>query len=428
MTSTLKIVALAVVLSGIGISHLAAQTGTAQVQSPQVQLSSAEKKFDELVQTFETYLYSAGAFQAEVTSDWTYRELGETKRGTNLFFLAVEKGGKYRIEAGSVEKGKAAYVCVSDARQVTRLHKLAKFYSQHPASAAHDELQQDALTLEMLSGSGVEYLIRPQIRAQLISQIRQYELVGDESLDGQAVTHMRLTLRDGPVLDVWFSKQQNPLLLKLVASERIPVSDQQAIELVTSSRFQWKVGGPLPTTYFSVTIPADARKVEDLLTALRDGDLRQMLGKPAPLLELKDMAGKPVRLADYRGKKVVVLIFWASWCAPSINSMDSLNSFVAEAESNGAVVLAINLGESLAQVRETIGQYKYRGTVLLDPETSSLDAYRIGELPMTIMIGKDGTMQSFQSGSTAEARQRIRLDTATLLQGKSLITEGVRRP
>jgi peroxiredoxin len=282
------------------------------------------------------------------------------------------------------------------------------------------------MTLQTLSGSGVELLIRPQIRAQLIARIDKVEFVGDETLSGQAVAHSRLTLDDGKLLDVWFTKQTKPLLLQLATTERIPVSAKQTIELLTTSKFAWKVGGPLPDSTFSVTIPADARQVDDLLAALRDGDMRQLLGKPAPLLELANLNGQPVRLADYRGKNVVVLIFWASWCAPSTNSMDTLNTFVTEAERNGAVVLAINLGETLQQVKAAIQERQYRGTVLLDPETKSLDAYRFGELPMTVMIGKDGTVQSFQSGSTATARERIRLDTATLLQGKSLIPAGVR--
>ncbi len=65
-------------------------------------------------------------------------------------------------------------------------------------------------------------------------------------------------------------------------------------------------------------------------------------------------------------------------------------------------------------------EHQYQGTVLLDPETKSLDAYRFGELPTTILIGKDGTVQAFHSGSTAEARQQIRQDTAALLQGRQL--------
>jgi hypothetical protein len=93
---------------------------------------------------------------------------------------------------------------------------------------------------------------------------------------------------------------------------------------------------------------------------------------------------------------------------------------VTEAEQNGAVVLAVNLGESVEQVRASVKEHGFRGRVLLDPETKSLDAYRFGELPMTILLGRDGTVQAFRSGSTPDARQQIRQDTAALLQGQRL--------
>ena len=397
------------------------QQTTVPLPAPSVQLSDAEKTFDRTVQTFEKYLYDSGAFLVDVTSHWTYSGAGKATQGTNLFRLAVKKGGQYRIEAGSAEKGKAQYVCVSDARQVTRIHQSAKYYSQHSVAPNHDDLERDALTLQTLSGSGVELLIRPQMRAQLIAQIKSVRLVGEEQLGGQKVTHMQLSFLDKRVIDVWFTKADKPLLVRLMTTETIPISDQQSIQLVTTSEFQWQVGGPLPDTMFTATLPAGATRVDDLMAALREGEVRKLLGQPAPPLELQDTSGKTVRLADYIGKKVTILIFWASWCAPSVNSMDTLNAFVAEAQQQGAVVLAINLGEPLNTVQTSVAQHKYQGRVLLDPETKSLDAYGFGELPTTILIGKDGTVQSFRSGSTTETRQLIRQDTAALLQGKTLV-------
>lgn len=403
-----------------GTPNLRAQAESGPVMAPQVQLSSAEKKFDDTVREFEKHLYDSGAFVVDVTSRWTYSGAGRQTQGTNLYHVAVRKGGKYRIEAGSVEQGKGQYICASDGGQIVRLHKPAKYYSQQQASASQDDLQHDALTLQTVSGSGVDLLIRPQMRAQLIAQISTIRLVGKETLDGQQVTHMQLALIDKRRIDVWFTTEDIPMLLQLSTTETIPINDQQEVQLVTTSTFEWEVGGPLPPNTFSVDIPADTRRVDNLLAALREGDIQDLLGKQAPLIELDNLKGRTIRLTDYRGRKVIVLIFWASWCAPSTNRMDTLNAFVAEAEENGAVVLAINLGETVSQVKECVKEHGYRGTVLLDPETRALDKYRFGELPMTILIGRDGTVQSFHSGSTPEVRQQIREDTAALLKGQHL--------
>jgi peroxiredoxin len=420
MTSILKSAASLVLVAIPCAAPLAAQQPVARDMVPQPRLSAAEERFDNAVRDFEKHLYDAGAFTVDVESRWTYRGAGRATRGTNLFYLAVKKGGKYRIEAGSRESGKAQYVCVSDGQEVTRIHRPAGYYTRRAVSPRHDELERDALTRQTLAGSGVELLVLPQMRARLISQIATVEFVGNEAVDGQATAHFRLSLIDQRQIDVWFTRQAPPLMVRMATTQQIPISSEQTVELVTTSEFQWKTGGPLDAETFAVTVPAEARRVDDLMSALREGTLHQLLGQPAPALELETLNGERVRLADYRGQKVIVLIFWASWCAPSTNGMDSLHDFVAQAEKGGALVLAVNLGESPEQVRASIAKYGYQGPVLLDPEEKSLDAFGFGELPTTVLIGKEGKVQAFHSGSTPEARQRIRQDTAALLQGKSL--------
>lgn len=165
MASTLRLIAAFIVLVAGTSSRAQTQPVAPPLSAPQTRLSDAEQKFDTVVRTFEQYLYDAGAFAVNVTSQWTSSGSGKPAQGTNIFHVAVQKGGKFRIEAGSQEKGAAQFVCVSDGRRTTRLYRPARYYSQHDASPTQDELQYDALTLQTVSGSGVELLIRPQIRA-----------------------------------------------------------------------------------------------------------------------------------------------------------------------------------------------------------------------------------------------------------------------
>ncbi len=392
--------------------------------APAVKLSEAEKQFDEIVRGFEKRLTDSGAFTADVVSQWQATGSGKDVQGTNVFHVAVQAGGKLRLEAGSHEAGVAQFICVSDGRSITRLLKSANLYSQHDAGSTLDELQHDAMTLQTVNGSGVDFLVRPQFRAQLIAQITGVVDVGPEKLGNVNTRHFRLNMVDKRVFDLWFTVGNEPVLTKLVTTTTIPIDDQKTFQLTTSGTFQWKIGVSHPEGTFTLAIPAGARRVNDLLAALQEGDIEQLLGQPAPPLELASLQGTPLKLADLLGKKVVVLIFWASWCAPSTEVMPTLNEFVATVEKRGVAVLAVNLGEDQNTVQSAIAEKGYRGTVLLDPTADSLKAYRINAIPVTILIGKDGTVQAYHSGSGPEVRQRIRAQLEALIAGQPLPPSG----
>ncbi|MHB8972946.1 MAG: redoxin domain-containing protein [Pirellulaceae bacterium] len=415
--------ALVVVLT---TGYVLAQTDTPQtpIVVPAVQLTAAEKDFDEIVRGFEKRLTEAGSFTTDVVSQWEVVGGGTDAKGTNIFHVAVQAGGKLRVEAGSAEAGKAQFVCVSDGRSITRLLRSANLYSQHGAGASLDELQYDNMTLQTLSGSGVEFLIRPQFRAQLIAQISKVEDVGREKLGAVDTRHFRLNLLDKRVFELWFTTGEQPVLTKLVTTTSVPIDGERTFRFTTTGTFQWQVGVKHAEGTFAVEIPAGAQRVNDLLAALQEGDIEQLLGQPAPALELADLQGNQVNLSQQLGKNMVVLIFWATWCAPSTDRMGSLNEFVALCEKAGAAVYAINLGEDRDKVSRTVTDKGYQGTVLLDPQAAALQAYRIGEIPVTILIGKDGTVQAYQKGSSDQSRERIRADAAVLMSGKLLVPKG----
>jgi peroxiredoxin len=388
---------------------------------PAARLTDAEKRFDEIVRGFEQRLTDAGAFSARVISQWESSGSGKPAQGTNVYSIAVQAGGKLRVEAGSQETGERQFLCVSDGRSITRFYQPARLYSRHEASVETlDDLSHDAMTLQTLSGSGVDFLVRPQFRAQLIAQIARVEDLGREQLDGQDVIRFRLSMLDQRVFDLWFTTAPEPILAKMTNTTSIPIDDQRTFRLVTTGTFQWKIGGPHPEGTFQLELPGDVRRVNDLLAALQEGDVAELLGQPAPNLELDQLDGGRVSLAEHLGQRVVILIFWASWSAPSTEGMSTLNEFVELCRQQDTPVFAVNLGEDAASVRETVTAMGYRGPVLLDTRAESLQTYKMGALPITILIGKDGTVQAYHTGSTPEVRARVRDDVAALIAGKKL--------
>src|SRR6267378_6758103 len=74
------------------------------------------------------------------------------------------------------------------------------------------------------------------------------------------------------------------------------------------------------------------------------GSARGADPKPAPNVTLQDGKGVVVRLADYKGK-VVLIDFWASWCIPCNTSFPALDALSREYQPRGLEVLAVNLDE-----------------------------------------------------------------------------------
>jgi thiol-disulfide isomerase/thioredoxin len=112
---------------------------------------------------------------------------------------------------------------------------------------------------------------------------------------------------------------------------------------------------------------------------------------PLPALEMTRLDGSPVTLADYRGK-VVLLNFWATWCAPCIEEMPALNRLQASLGGADFTVLAVAADQGGAAV---VGPFLEklnldRIEVAIDKPMRTLGATRVAGLPTTLLIDREG--------------------------------------
>lgn len=115
---------------------------------------------------------------------------------------------------------------------------------------------------------------------------------------------------------------------------------------------------------------------------VREGDM-------APNFELKNLDGKNVQLADFRGKGVV-LNFWGSWCDPCKAEMPYLNKALKEGKIKGVTVLGVDVQESAVTVSTFLEKNDLDIPVVLDQKGVVTNAYNIGPIPTTFLIDKNG--------------------------------------
>jgi thiol-disulfide isomerase/thioredoxin len=108
-----------------------------------------------------------------------------------------------------------------------------------------------------------------------------------------------------------------------------------------------------------------------------------------PSLELKDLDGKSRNLKDYRGK-VVVINFMATWCAPCVEEMPSLQTLRERYRGKGLEVIAVNTGEAESKVSQFAQGLKIKFPVLLDTEEDAKAAWKVYGLPATFIVDADG--------------------------------------
>ena len=118
---------------------------------------------------------------------------------------------------------------------------------------------------------------------------------------------------------------------------------------------------------------------------------------PAPDFSLHAMSGPNMRLQDQRGR-VVMVNFWATWCAPCRQEMPQLNRLYQKYRSAGFVLLGVNVDDDPSKAAEVATKLGVTFPVLLDPEKNVSKLYDLSTMPSTVIIDRDGKVRYVHRG------------------------------
>lgn len=131
-------------------------------------------------------------------------------------------------------------------------------------------------------------------------------------------------------------------------------------------------------------------------------------GGEAPDFKVQDIAGKPLKLSDFKGK-VVILNFWAMSNASSVGDVDALVDLYAQHKKDGLVVIGVACDKESdpKKLQEWLAEHKVEYPVTRDVDGKVNGAYRatLGKyatmLPVSYVIDRKGMIQKFDIGPHA---------------------------
>jgi len=121
------------------------------------------------------------------------------------------------------------------------------------------------------------------------------------------------------------------------------------------------------------------------------------VGDAAPNFFLPAPQGEKVSLEEFKGK-VVLINFWASWCAPCQEELPELQKIYQKYQDRGFEVIGINIDKKQANAERLIQRFDLTFPIALDPDSSTIREYKGRSMPMSYLIDRQGVIRELFFG------------------------------
>jgi len=194
------------------------------------------------------------------------------------------------------------------------------------------------------------------------------------------------------------------------------------VELVEGSRggYQWDItytikdmGSRAAPDETLFKLPDSLQEVKELTPWNESRIKKQLAGKPAPDLQVTDIHGNPISLANLKGQ-TVLLDFWTTWCPPCQADASSIEKLNQKYGSKSLTIVGISVSEDRETVEKYLKKHPHSFAVVLSSENQLPRPYQIGVFPTYLIIGPDGTLTTAEQGDQGFGKLRKDLEKAGL--------------
>ena len=140
------------------------------------------------------------------------------------------------------------------------------------------------------------------------------------------------------------------------------------------------------------------------------------ISQEAPDFTLKTIDGNDFSLSSQKGK-VVILDFWARWCAPCREEFPFLIELSNQNKDNAFSVVAVNIDKKAANAKAFIQKLKVEVPFIVpcDPDSKNPAIYGVENMPTTFVIDKKGIIRYIHKGFLESYKEEYKKQIAELL-------------
>ena len=132
---------------------------------------------------------------------------------------------------------------------------------------------------------------------------------------------------------------------------------------------------------------------------------------PAPNFSLQNRQGQSVSLQELKGE-VVMINFWASWCAPCREEMPLLNTMYEKYKPLGFTLLGVNVEEDSEPAKALLKEIAVNFPILFDNKNEVSKMYNLVAMPSSVFVDRNGNIRyvhaGYKAGDEAEYHKYVR--------------------